>query len=266
MNEVLTVIQITDTHLFANKRMQLMGINTTDSFNAVMDTVKQYLKQDKPDLICLTGDLAHDCTYDAYHYLSDHIIQLNCNIGFIPGNHDDAQMMTSVFTHHLFHTNRFIEFMHWHVILINTQVCDQVQGNVANQQLVSLENYLDKQRDKNIIIFTHHPAIPVNCQWLDKQKIENRHFLELISNYPNVRIVASGHVHHASCHQHQHLHMLTTPSTCVQFKPNSEYFAIEQMPPGFRLFKLMPNGEFTTQVIRAQNYTARADEAIWGYE
>jgi hypothetical protein len=39
-----------------------------------------------------------------------------------------------------------------------------------------------------------------------------------------------------------------TPATCIQLKPQQAAIEVDDLPPGFRLFWLYPDGEFTTAV------------------
>ncbi|MBQ4756334.1 3',5'-cyclic-AMP phosphodiesterase, partial [Escherichia coli] len=52
------ILQITDTHLFAEKHETLLGINTWDSYQAVLSAI--HASQRPCDLIVATGDLAQD--------------------------------------------------------------------------------------------------------------------------------------------------------------------------------------------------------------
>jgi 3',5'-cyclic-AMP phosphodiesterase len=43
--------------------------------------------------------------------------------------------------------------------------------------------------------------------------------------------------------------MLATPSTCAQFLPNSDDFAVDRRPPAYRTFELHPDGSLLTEVV-----------------
>ena len=42
---------------------------------------------------------------------------------------------------------------------------------------------------------------------------------------------------------------MSTPSTCLQFLPNSDSFAVDSRPPGYRWVDLMANGRIDTEVV-----------------
>ncbi len=52
------ILQITDTHLFAEKHETLLGVNTWESYQAVLEAIRA--QQYEYDLIVATGDLAQD--------------------------------------------------------------------------------------------------------------------------------------------------------------------------------------------------------------
>ncbi len=46
--------------------------------------------------------------------------------------------------------------------------------------------------------------------------------------------------------------VIATPSTCVQFKPNSDDFALDTCSPGWRELELHADGRFETRVKRLE--------------
>jgi Icc protein len=43
--------------------------------------------------------------------------------------------------------------------------------------------------------------------------------------------------------------MMSTPSTCFQFVPGRDDFAIDDRPPGYRWLHLYPDGRIDTRVV-----------------
>jgi 3',5'-cyclic-AMP phosphodiesterase len=43
--------------------------------------------------------------------------------------------------------------------------------------------------------------------------------------------------------------MLATPSTCAQFLPKSDDFAVDQLPPAYRTLELRADGSLLTEVV-----------------
>ena len=67
----IRVLQITDTHLFADSSGCLLGLNTEQSLQAVMEKIRaNHLPS---DLILATGDLVHEGTPAAYQRIFSHL-------------------------------------------------------------------------------------------------------------------------------------------------------------------------------------------------
>jgi Icc protein len=71
----------------------------------------------------------------------------------------------------------------------------------------------------------------------------------LLEKHGNVRGVLWGHVHQASDRLHNGRRMLSTPSTCAQFTPNTQTCVMDLRPPAFRWLELLPDGEIRTEVV-----------------
>ena len=93
-DEPVSLLQITDTHLFAQPDGQLLGIRTAESFQAVLDAVQA---QNLPfELILATGDPSQDFTTGSYQRFADMVKPLQKPVFWLPGNHDDGPLMRRV--------------------------------------------------------------------------------------------------------------------------------------------------------------------------
>jgi len=71
-----------------------------------------------------------------------------------------------------------------------------------------------------------------------------------LSQHDNVRAILCGHVHQDMQKVRSGATVISTPSTCVQFKPNSDDFALDTCSPGWRELTLYADGQFETHVQR----------------
>ena len=78
-------------------------------------------------------------------------------------------------------------------------------------------------------------------------------FLDRIASSGRVRSAIFGHVHQAYDEVHNGIRVIATPSTCRQFKPGSEDFAVDHNPPAYRRIELHPDGRFETELIWVEN-------------
>lgn len=260
----LPLLQITDTHLFSNREKDLLGIKTVQSYEAVIDHASKYASE------CLavlsTGDLSQDHSAQSYIDFTTHIKTLNMPCYWLPGNHDiQAIMLPSLLQQGLAQTKQIISD-YWQIIMLDSQVEGVVYGALSEQQLCFLEDALHEYPDKHTLICIHHHVLPVGSKWLDQHILKNgQQFLDLIGDFDNVRAVLSGHVHQAGDTLHNGVCFMTTPSTCVQFKPKSVDFALDSQAPGYRYLSLNKDGDITTRVERIEQGAFSVDVNAKGY-
>ena len=61
--------------------------------------------------------------------------------------------------------------------------------------------------------------------------------------------ISWGHVHQCFDARRHGVRLLATPSTCAQFLPLSDEFAIDARPPAYRRLTLLPDGTLETEVV-----------------
>lgn len=241
------VAQITDTHLFAEPNQAQKGIITAQSFQSVLERVKQL--QPQPDLLLLTGDLSQDETPESYQHLYRCVSPLSIPAYWIGGNHDDLSIMEQYLTGEPFFPHKSFQQGDWQFILLNSAIPGCVYGGFSTQTLEWLEEQLQQSRQLPTLIALHHPPLSINSEWMDNISLQNPdNFLTILENYPQVKLVIFGHIHQEFSHERQGIHYFGTPSTCVQFSPNLQEFQLDSKPPGFRLFYLYPDGKWETKV------------------
>ena len=64
-----------------------------------------------------------------------------------------------------------------------------------------------------------------------------------------MRAIVWGHVHQNYDALRKGVRLLATPSTCAQFLPNSDDFAVDRRPPAYRTFELRTDGTLLTEVV-----------------
>ncbi|WP_373650725.1 metallophosphoesterase [Schlesneria sp. DSM 10557] len=247
------IVQLTDCHLFTEKATALREIVTWPRFQSVL----QHLRQQLPDfdLLVLTGDIAHDeaaATYDAViAELGDWIDKVRV----IPGNHDRRAAIANRFpgvpplcTDRI----RFVEqWSDWQIIGLDSQLSGQVAGSLGSDQIQWLKERLTASRSLRTLLFLHHPPVPVHSPWLDKIGLQDAADLKLLLNeFPQVRLIGCGHVHHEIVASFGHTTVFSTPAVGPKFRPRTEQLVIDLGPPEYRLWELAPNGSWTTQLFQ----------------
>ena len=260
----LRVLQITDTHLFAGSDGCLLGLNTEQSLQAVLTAVAQ--RQPPADLVLATGDLAHDGKTGAYQRFFRHLNTIGPPVYCLPGNHDEAAALAQAqesgrcrFVEHAFHAD-------WHFIFLDSTVPGSDGAHLSETALAALEDRLRAAPGTHTMICLHHQPVPMGSRWLDTMAVDNpAEFFAIIDRHPQVRAILWGHVHQEMTARRSDVLLLSTPSTCIQFLPNSASFAVDMSAPGFRWLELYPDGRIETGVERISAIPGKIDLAAGGY-
>jgi len=258
----LALLQITDTHLMAQPGGRLLNVDADASLDAVLAVARE--RQSVPDAILVTGDISGDASANAYGRLADKLADFEAPSFWLPGNHDgcgEANIDQVFFT-------RFLLSPHWLVVMLNSQVDNEVGGHLAAIELDALARAVDIANGtaRHLLVALHHPLWPLGCAWLDPQRVANAEaFATEIHRCRKARVVLSGHVHQASDTSIDGVRYLTTPSTCVQFAPGAEDFKVDTCGPGYRWLSLHPNGHIETGVERVTDQVFPVDLDSGGY-
>lgn len=253
----LTVVQISDCHLGDEPGERLLGMDADHSLVSVL-TLLQH-EQPDIDVLVVSGDMAAQAGVAAYRRLFPLLNGVAKRMVWLPGNHDDVDILRQTVSHELLMDR--IEAGGWQLLMLDSAVPEQVGGELRDDQLARVSE-LDDNRPA--LIFLHHHVLPVGCAWLDEQRVSNAE--ALFARLPaTTKAVVSGHVHQASEHSYRGVPLLTTPSTCIQFKPHSEDFALDDLSPGYRWFRLHPDGQLETGVSRVSGVKFQVDYAANGY-
>ena len=238
------LLQLTDLHICKAATGVLNGINVRKSFTAVL---RQALSESSPDYIMLTGDISDDGLREGYHWLCKTMDETGIKWSWLPGNHDNAAFMADRFV-------REVHLGHWRLLQLNSKCPGYAHGVLTEDELAFLQMQLQKDPVSPVLIMVHHPVCDIGSG-LDKERIDSEALFRLISDYHCVKAVIHGHIHQVWESDYHSIRLLGTPSTCVQFLPGSATFCVDKKQgPGYRIFKLYDNSEFTTEVRRLQNH------------
>lgn len=262
--DTLRIVQLTDMHLYADPRRDLLGVPTEQSF---LDTARQARRDHWPvDLVLATGDLVHDHEAATYQRLHTHLAALAAPVHCLPGNHDDPALMRAHLCAGSVQASKAVDMAAWRIVLLDSTVRGSDAGHLAATELAHLDAQLGGAADRHVLVCLHHNPVPVGSPWLDTMMVDNgAEFFAVLDRHPQVRGVLWGHVHQVYDQIRNGVRLLASPSTCIQFQPRSEGFALDEAPPGYRWLALHANGMIETGVARLENYTATLDRRSGGY-
>ncbi len=261
----LRVVQVSDSHLFADTDGKLLGLNTEFSLGKVLELVER--EQPAMDMILATGDLSQDASRDSYVRLDRALQKFGVPIYWMEGNHDKpAPMLEALRGQEKRISPCVVETGNWTIILLDSTIPDDVPGELYDKDLAFLDESLRNARGEHIIVALHHHPIPMGCKWLDTQVVASAdRFFDVIDRYDRIRAVIWGHVHQEYDGERNGVRLLSVPSTCVQFKPFSEDFAVDDSAPGYRWMDLYPDGRIETEVSRVEGIDFEVDFTVKGY-
>lgn len=245
----ISVVQITDCHLYNKRRKLLSGVNPYTTLRRVIRSIKRQTADDcRADLVLATGDLTQNGDKRAYQLLLSQLNKLSAPFFWLPGNHDNPAVMMAASDRKRLRCKQIMT-THWQILLLDSRVENQTYGELSSSELTWLQAALLANPNKYSAIFVHHPLLPVGSEWIDALRMRNaEQILALLDQTPQLRLVCNGHVHQACQQQRAHYTLLSTPSTCVQFKPNCTIHMEDNSPPAYRHLMLRDDGSFATEV------------------
>ena len=198
----------------------------------------------------MTGDLIHDDSESAYTRFREFLLPLNLRVHCVPGNHDVPELMRPVCCRPPFSYCAYEEVGDWLLVGIDSYLAGEAGGAVSGEELDRLSDIVVRSPARHVMVFLHHPPVPMGSAWLDNVGMRNGdEFLERLRTLRRVRAVTFGHVHQSYDDDYEGIRILATPSTCRQFKPNSDDFATDDRPPAYRRISLTDDGQVDTELM-----------------
>jgi 3',5'-cyclic-AMP phosphodiesterase len=248
MNADLHLLQLTDTHLTAREDGALRGVATRPALRAVLAHARAF--HWNAEALLLTGDLVHDDT-GGYAAVRAEFGDLGKPVLCLPGNHDEAAVLRRELSAPPFQVGGHADFGTWRVVMLDSSVPGQADGRLSDVELLRLDVALATAGSRHVLVCLHHHPVPQGSRWLDSVALANAaDFFAVTDRHACVRAIAWGHVHQAFEGRRHGVRLFGTPSTCAQFLPAAEQFALDPQPPGYRRFTLRADGTIDSAVLR----------------
>ena len=123
-------------------------------------------------------------------------------------------------------------------------------GAIREDEISRVEDIIAGSDADHVLVCLHHPPVSMHSAWLDSVGLDNgAEFLSRMTVTGRVRTTIFGHVHQAYDKVHDGIRVIATPSTCRQFLPLADEFAVDDKPPAYRRLSLGAGGDITTEVI-----------------
>lgn len=264
-SDTLRILQITDCHLTKDPNGDLLGVRTLESLDAVLAQVAEDGRD--PHVILVTGDLAQDGSETAYQVLKERLDTFDCPKYWFAGNHDARTEMAAVVGKGP-ELSKVITAGAWRIVLLDSLVEGKVHGELSSEELAQMERALSQEDAVSFhtMLALHHHPVAIQSAWLDNIGLVNRDaFWSIADRFSQIKAVLWGHIHQDFESSKGPVRLLASPSTCIQFLPKSDDFAIDNIAPGYRWLELHPDGSIETEVVRAESYEFKVDMASNGY-
>lgn len=220
-------------------------------------------------MILATGDIAQDASQVAYERFTKKISKLKIPFHWIPGNHDNVQMMRQVVAGTSI-GDKSIVIKNWQILLLDSSIKNQVHGKLAPVELDFLDKNLQLMQNSNEIdhgiVCLHHNPVPGTARWMRDIGLDNGpKFFQIVAKYPKVKCIIYAHIHQELDFMYSGVRCFCAPFTCIQFKPDVTGFELDRLNPGYRWLRLNEDGRIDSAVFRVEGETFDADYSSAGY-
>ncbi|MBA4503421.1 metallophosphoesterase [Marinobacterium marinum] len=247
------LLQLSDCHLPAQAGQRVHGRDADAGLAAL---VARLLELPPFDHILLSGDLAHHSGSDAYLRLLQLIEPLAGERHWLPGNHDDIDLMRAVDKGGKLGCKEVMLDSRWTLLQLDTTARPDGRGSgaLAGAELNWLQERLSALQDRYLLLALHHNPVATGSRWQDEIRLGNPEALQrLLEQAPQVQGLVCGHVHQALTLQFVHRPLWSAPSTLVQFARGCETFTLETDPelstPGCRWYELEADGSIQAHEV-----------------
>jgi Icc protein len=246
MNADVRLLQVSDPHLFANPQGSLRGVNTLASLQRVL--AHALARKPNVDALLCTGDIVND-EPEGYVHFARALGTLGKPVYCVPGNHDDPARLRSALAAPPFQVGGHVDLGAWRIILVDSCAPGRAGGHISEGELRALDAALAGSERYAMVCVHHHP-VEMASRWLDAVGIDNAEALfAVLDAHPQLRAISWGHVHQCFDARRRGVRLLATPSTCAQFLPLSEQFALDARAPAYRRLTLRSDGTLETDVV-----------------
>lgn len=258
------LVQVTDTHLYADTADVLVGMNCEEGMRDVISLIRH--EEGPLAAVLCTGDISQDNSSTSYQRFNAAVGTLGAPQYWIAGNHDEISKMRAALGVDNACFTRAFSLPGWRIIMLNSSVAGEVSGRVERSELDFLARELEACKHQRALICLHHNAVPVAAAWLQTHALKNSEDLfAVLDRYTHVKAVLFGHIHQELVKERNGVLFLGSPSTCIQFHPTSHDFKLDTCNPGYRWLELGADGAFNTGIKRVPDKVYKLDFSGIGY-
>jgi len=250
------LLHFTDPHLYGRETETLRGVATLPALEVTVAHARDHHGNAQAFLV--TGDIVQDDP-GGYAHFRRVFGGLGKPVLCLPGNHDLVPQMKSELAAEPFLYGGWYDIDAWRIVMLDSVLPGEAGGALSVAELERLERALATAGGRYVLVCLHHQPVAMSSRWLDDVGLGNpQDFFRTIDSHRHVRAILWGHVHQAFEGLRKGVRLLATPSTCSQFLPRADEFALDDSPPAYRLLELRENGTLSTSIVWLDAYASVA--------
>ena len=257
----MLIVQISDLHLAPEGQKTLGVAPMAENLALCIERLNALVP--KVDLVMITGDITHEGTLAEANCTARLLQQLHAPYYVMPGNHDDRDVLWSVFGGASIpdrpdgFLNYVVEMGDQRLIAMDSVKTGGQGGQICDVRLDWLKARLDEARGAPTAIFMHHPPARMGVAESDLDGFEGAARLgEVIAAHSNIMGIFCGHIHLAAHTGWNGTTVSTAPSMGMQLAPDltleqPSQFVLEA--PGFQVLLWSKGRGLVTHTSYARN-------------
>lgn len=259
---MITIIQITDCHLFKREDKQgYSGIAPFHSLKRVLQHAVSWASAQNTMasvLLLITGDISGDDSLESYtlfmSLMQEYADANGIAWAVIPGNHDNNIHFDNVLAAKHLKSHTPLTLGKWLIHGTDsrsTSSTKSAKGNVRASDITSIASHVAAKPLLNHALAVHH-HLKASNSWMDNHSLSDAGLIEqLASNYSALKVIVHGHVHAPLRYTLGDFNtpVYGCPSTCWQWAMQSD-FGVTNEVPGYQLIQLSDDGSVGVKVVR----------------
>lgn len=196
----MLIAQISDCHIRDHVGTFGKLVDTTETLGRVVDHLVNL--DPGPDVVLATGDLTDDGTETQYNTLLAVLAPLADRLLPLPGNHDEGLAFRTAFADRLppnvaeSHCSYIVDDYPVRLVGLDTSLLGRHDGRFDEVRERWLECTLANEPHRPTVIFTHFPPFETGLRFMDQAGLlDADRFRTTIERHPQVRLLATGHLH-----------------------------------------------------------------------
>jgi Icc protein len=230
------IAYITDVHM-EEQFPKDFGVDARRNLKLILEDVR---KRDISEII-IGGDMGETTAMEFFELLKDFTLHATL------GNHDDFTDVAKYYTKYILEGRNelyysFEEGAFRYIFL------DSSSGQLGQAQLQWLEDEL--KTDRGVLLFLHHPILPVNTGIDKLYPLRNRDSVRsLLQDFPQPITIFCGHYHIDDETTIGHIRQFITPAASVQIRKESDTLELYNGPFGYRIINIDGDSVSTELVL-----------------